>query len=233
MYAGADAPIVRYTENGNDYEALCDAVEAAGGVMDTQHDTFRLLGRPCEGNLEVASGWRVYIDSSPEVFHSALSDGYRVGFVATSDGHRRNPGLGGGLTGIYARELTPAAILDAIKDHRVYATNGSRIVLDARANGIFMGRDVTSSGEVRLQLKVRAPRPVVRAVLVRDGRAIHVLTGEKQAELDGNHVDHPGKGYHWYYWRIELEGESPDHPANIKVAEGHLAWTSPHRVTVR
>jgi hypothetical protein len=33
-------------------------------------------------------------------------------------------------------------------------------------------------------------------------------------------------------WRIELEGASPDLPGNMKVAEGHLAWSSPHRVHV-
>jgi hypothetical protein len=51
--------------------------------------------------------------------------------------------------------------------------------------------------------------------------------------MDIEHNDRPARGYHWYYWRIELQGESPDYPANIKVAKGNLAWTSPHRVTVR
>ncbi|MCX6634366.1 MAG: DUF3604 domain-containing protein [Acidobacteria bacterium] len=133
MYAGDETPIVRYIEDGNDLDALCDVVEAAGGAMNTQHERFLLSRRRCEANIEMASGWRVFIND-PAKIHRDLSDGYRVGFVATSDGHRRNPGTGGGLTGIYASELTPAAIFDAIRDRRVYATNGSRPVIEARAN---------------------------------------------------------------------------------------------------
>ncbi|MCX6634365.1 MAG: hypothetical protein NT090_04640 [Acidobacteria bacterium] len=59
-----------------------------------------------------------------------------------------------------------------------------------------------------------------------------MVPGENRTALEVNHADRPGTGYHWYYWRIELEGQSPDYPANIKVAEGPLAWTSPHRVAV-
>jgi hypothetical protein len=105
MYPGEETPIVRHPENGGNFEELCDAVEAAGGVMNTQHETFRLSRRPCDANIEVASGWRVFI-KAPDKIHRELSAGHRVGFVATSDGHRRNPGTGGGLTGIYAPELT-------------------------------------------------------------------------------------------------------------------------------
>ena len=200
--------------------------------MNTQHERYGLLRRPCDANIEVASGWRVFINQ-PGKIHRDLSDGYEVGFVATSDGHRRNPGTGGGLTGIYAKELTPAAVLEAIRDHRVYATNGARPVIDARANGVFMGRAVESAGDVRLRLEVSSPRPIVRAVLVRDGEEIHSVGGDNRTVLRCERTDRPGTGFHWYYWRIELDGQSPDYPANIKVAEGHLAWTSPHRVSVR
>ena len=231
IFAGDTAPLIRHTEE-DDFEALCDLVEAAGGVMHSQHPDFRLVDRPCEGNIEVAAGWGVYINK-PDKIHADLSAGYKAGFVATSDGHRRNPGVGGGLTGIWAPELTPAAMLEALKDHRTYATNGNRLALDARANGVFMGRDVAASGAVELTLSARSPlRKIVRAVLVRDGKEAYEATGDGLT-LDARRVDRPGEGFHWYYWRVELEGESPDYPGNIKVAEGHLAWTSPHRVTVR
>ena len=92
------------------------------------------MRRPCDANIEVAAGWGVYINQ-PEKIHADLTAGFEVGFVATSDGQRRNPGTGGGLTGIYAPELTPEAILEALRDHRVYATNGSRIFLNAARMG--------------------------------------------------------------------------------------------------
>lgn len=231
IFAGDTAPMIRHTEE-DDFEALCDLVEAAGGVMNSQHPTFRLVNRPCEGNIEVAAGWGVYINK-PEKIHRDLSDGFKVGFVGTSDGHRRNPGVGGGLTGFWAPELTPEAILKALKDHRVYATNGSRLVMEARANGAFMGEDMETSGPVKLTLKAGSPKaPIVRAVLLRDGDEIFVAPGG-ESKLLTDYTDEPGPGFHWYYWRVELEGKSPDYPGNIKVAEGHLGWTSPHRVTVR
>ena len=231
IFAGDETPIIRHAENDGDFDELCDLVEAAGGVMNTQHPHFRLIRRPCDGNIEVASGWRVFINR-PEKIHRDLSAGFKVGFVATSDGHRRDPGTGGGLTGIYAPELTPQAILEAIKDHRVFATNGSRIEIDARANGVFMGQDVETDGGAALSLDVRTPRPIVRVVLVRDGDEILVVPGENQKELKKSHIDRPSEGFHWYYWRIEIEGTSPNYPGNLKVAEGHLAWSSPHRVYV-
>ncbi len=231
IYAGAETPIVRHSENRANFNELCDAVEAAGGVMNTQHEVYRLTSRACEGNIETASGWRAFI-RNPEKIHADLSAGYKVGFVATSDGHRRNPGIGGGLTAIWAERLTPESILDAIRRHRVYATNGTRVFIDARANGVLMGQDVAADGEVRLTLRVESPKPVVKAVLIRDGSEIHARP-RRAASLSEDWTDRPGPGFHWYYWRIELEGSSPDYPANIKIAEGNLAWSSPHRVTVR
>ena len=230
IFAGDHAPLLRHTEE-DDFTALCDMVEAAGGVMNTQHPDYRIVDRPCDANIEVAAGWGVYIDR-PEKIHRDLSAGFAVGFVATSDGHRRNPGVGGGLTGFWLPELTSEAALQALKDHRVFATNGSRILLDARANGRFMGEELESDGSVALSLKAAAPRGILRAVLVRDGDEIHVAEIRGRS-IEAGFLDRPGKGFHWYYWRVEIEGESPDYPANIKVAEGHLGWTSPHRVRIR
>ena len=231
IFGGDLAPIIRHSENGGNFDELCDLVEAAGGVMNTQHPNYRLIRRPCEGNIEVASGWDVFINQ-PEKIHRDLSAGFQVGFVATSDGHRRDPGAGGGLTGIYAPELTPPAIIEALRRHRVFATNGSRIEIDARANGVFMGQDVPSDGDVRLSLDVRAPRPIMRIVLVKDGDEVLTVAGEGRRAIQQTHLDRPSPGLHWYYWRIEQEGSSPDYPGNLKVAEGHLAWSSPHRVSV-
>ncbi len=232
IYPGSYAPLLRHPENGGDFNELCEVVEAAGGVMFTQHQEFRLVGCPADTNIEVATGWNIYI-VPPDKIHADLSAGHAVGFVATSDGHRRNPGTGGGLTGIYAPELTPAAIASALRERRVFATNGSRVRLDARANGVFMGRDLTAAGSVELALKADAPRPIARAVLVRDGAEIHTVAAAGRPSLEIRFTDRPAPGFHWYYWRIELEGRPRQYPGNMKAAEGHLAWSSPHRVHIR
>ena len=110
--------------------------------------------------------WGVYIRSVPKRFHDELDKGRHTGFVGTSDSHRRNPGLGGGLTGIYATSLTPDALLEAYRARRVFATNGSRIVMEARANGTLMGREIVAQRGVQLTLHVEGTQPVRRATLI-------------------------------------------------------------------
>jgi hypothetical protein len=96
---------------------------------------FDFPGHPQDVAVEVTAGWGFYF-LNPGKIHATLNAGHRVGFVGSSDSHRRNPGLGGGITGIYATELTPEAVLDAYRARRAFATNGSRFAVEAPANGV-------------------------------------------------------------------------------------------------
>ena len=60
-----------------------------------------------------------------------------------------------------------------------------------------------------------------------------MLVNADHRGLQKNYTDTPGAGFHWYCRRIEIEGTSPDYPGNLKVAEGHISWSRPHRVTVK
>ncbi|NQT15565.1 MAG: DUF3604 domain-containing protein [Planctomycetes bacterium] len=232
IYPPAGGPAVRHPEVKNDIGKLNDAVLAGGGLTLTQHATWDLTGHPVEVGVEVSTGWGIYI-KNPARVHRALDDGFRFGLVACGDSHRRNPGLCGGLTGIYAEELTAEAILDAIKNRRVFATNGSRIAVDSRANGTFMGQDLRADdGKVEITLSVVGTRPIVQATLIRDGEEVKTFDGDGNVRLSVEHQDTLDPGVHWYYWRIAQEGASPRYPGNVKVARGHLAWSSPHWVTV-
>ena len=109
-----------------------------------------------------------------------------------------------------------AAILDAIRMHRIYATSGSRIFLDARANGKFMGEDVEATEKVELILHLDAPGPIERAVLFRDGEVVHTEPGKGRKSLAAVFVDRPGAGFHWYYWRAELAGVLPAYRGKVQ-----------------
>jgi len=232
IYPPSGGPIVRWTEVGNDINKLYEAVASAGGILHTQHWHFVPGHHPCETSIEVTAGWDIYI-LDPTHIHKTLNEGYRLGFVGTSDNHRRCPGLGGGLTGIYAESLTPAAILDAYRKHRVYATNGSHIIIDAKANGRPMGEEIETDGGVTLSLLVKGSKPIVRVTLVGDGEDLKVFEGDGDSELEATFTaDSLSTGTHWYYWRVEQEGVSPRYPSNMKVARGHLAWSTPHWVKV-
>ena len=234
IYPRAGGPLVRFPEVGNDVNRLYAAVEKAGGVMHTQHAQFDFGGRPSEVGIEVTAGWGLYF-LNPGRIHATLNAGHRAGFVGTSDSHRRNPGLGGGLTGIYATELTPEAVLEAYRARRVFATNGSRIAVEARANGVLMGQEATVSGPVKLTVKVKAGRPLRRVTLLRDGANLKVFArGGADTGGDFEFEDRTAApGLHWYYWRIETDGVSQHYGGNVATAYGNMAWSSPVWVRVR
>ena len=234
IYPPAGGPVVRHPEIGNDIRLLNDAVAAAGGVTLTQHETWDLTGHPVECGVEVTSGWRFYI-RDPSHLHNALNRGYRVGLVANGDSHRRCPGLSGALTGIYAESLTAEAVLDAIRNRRVFATNGSRIAVQSWANGSFMGREtrIEAGDDVEIGLSAVGTRPILKATLIRDGEEIGSFDGDGTERLSVIHKDESlSEGTHWYYWWISQEGDSTNYPGNVAVARGHMAWSSPHWVTV-
>jgi len=233
IYPRAGGPLVRFTEVGNDIDRLYQAVQAAGGVMHAQHPVFDYRGHPTEVAIEVSAGWGFYF-LNPAKIHATLNEGHRAAFVATTDSHRRNPGLNGGLTGVYVTELTPEAVLEAYRARRLFATTGARIAVEARANGVLMGQEASASGPVRLTVAVKSHRAIRKATLVRGGTDLKVFTregGEKTANLEFE--DRPGAGVHWYYWRIETEGVSEHYGGNVATAYGNLAWSSPVWVRAR
>jgi hypothetical protein len=236
IYPSSGGPIVRYTEVGGDYKAMTDTVEKFGGLVNSQHRTFDITDSPAEANMEVTSCWGIYIRDVPGKFHGELDQGRRLGFVGCSDSHRRNPGLCGGLTGIYAEELTDEAVLRALREHRCFASNGSKIVVDSRLNGKLTDTVLEAKGGgIVLDLHAIGTRPITAAILVTNGgKRIKTYAGKGTKELKLRHaVDGLKPGDHWFYWEIQQEGKSTQYSGNISVGQGHLAWSSPHFVSVK
>ncbi len=92
-----------------------------------------------ERAVEVHSDWGTF----EWLLHDALEQGYRVGILANSDGHKgrhgaSHPGASlfgayGGLSCLLATELTRAGLFDALRRRHHYATTGCRLLLDTRA----------------------------------------------------------------------------------------------------
>lgn len=93
-----------------------------------------------ERSVEVHSAWGTF----EWLIEDALEQGYRVGIVSNSDGHKGRPGAShpgatkfgayGGLTCMLATELTRAGLMDALRRRHHYGTTGCRMVLDTRAH---------------------------------------------------------------------------------------------------
>ncbi|MSP00862.1 MAG: DUF3604 domain-containing protein [Acetobacteraceae bacterium] len=89
-----------------------------------------------EPAVEVHSAWGTF----EWILRDALEEGYRVGIVANSDGHKGRPGACypgasffgsyGGLTCFLAERLDRDAIFQSMRQRRHYATTGNRALLD-------------------------------------------------------------------------------------------------------
>lgn len=92
-----------------------------------------------ERSVEVHSDWGTF----EWLVQDALEQGYRVGILANSDGHKgrhgaSHPGASlfgayGGLSCLLAPELSRAGLFDALRRRHHYATTGCRMVLDVNA----------------------------------------------------------------------------------------------------
>jgi hypothetical protein len=102
-----------------------------------------------------------------------LARGLRFGFVASTDDHFGYPGAyGEGVVGVWAEDLTPAAIFNALRARRTVAATGDRIRLVVLANGQPMGSELASSEKRVFAVKAEAPDSIESVELVRDGRVI-------------------------------------------------------------
>ena len=126
-----------------------------------------------EPAIEVYSEWGEF-----EWFlREALERGYRVGFVAGSDDHKGRPGAAppgggsfgvrGGLTCLYARELTRAGLWEAFRARRCYGTTGQRILLEVRADGHPMGAEFQTRTPPEIAVRVVGTAPIERVDLFR------------------------------------------------------------------
>ena len=89
-----------------------------------------------EKGVEVHSAWGTF----EWLVEDAFEQGYRVGILSNSDGHKGRPGAShpgatkfgayGGLTCVLAPSFTRAGIMEGLRKRHHYGTTGSRVILD-------------------------------------------------------------------------------------------------------
>ncbi|HIE13935.1 TPA: DUF3604 domain-containing protein [Candidatus Bathyarchaeota archaeon] len=228
LYHTDDQPIFRWIEpSSKKIEDLCRCIENTNGIMSAHHQKWKLCKSERERNVEVCSGWAVYIDD-PKWIHKHLNRGYKFGFIGGSDSHRRNPGLCGALTGVYARSFTRKDIFEAMKNRRVYATNGSRIFLDFRINDSFIGEECQTTQSPKIKVTVEATKSPVKVDIYRNGEIIYTST-DPGRKIHVRFIDKecPRGECSYYYVMVLQNNRVPEYPSNVAVAEGNRAWSSP------
>jgi len=118
---------------------------------------------------------------------------------------------------VWAPELSRAALLDAIRARRTFATSGVKLSLCFAVNDAQMGAVIDADRAPEIQVDVCVPAEEGRLrwlQVVRDGRVIQQAGGEGQRGRLTFTDDECPAGTSWYYLRVAL-------------ADGNLAWSSP------
>ncbi|MGE0759887.1 MAG: hypothetical protein AB7O38_22925, partial [Pirellulaceae bacterium] len=178
------------------YQGARNSYEVVGGPR--VHDLNRMAPNQAPGGYqEEGMVW------------NALAKGYRLGTTASSD-H--------GSTHIsYSLIYTPRndreSLLAAIRQRHTYGSTDN-VIVEAWANGHFMGDEFTTSDRPNLRLKVQGTDKLLRVDLVRNNRYIY-NSAPDQREAEIRFVDMDAQpGLNYYYFRVQQEN-------------GEVAWASP------
>lgn len=111
--------------------------------------------------------------STSNTIEYQLKRGLRFGFTAGTDDHFGYPGAyREGVTGVWAKQLTPEAIFDAIRNRRTYGATGDRIAVEFTMNDAPMGSQLPSSTKRHAEVAVKGEDPIHMVELVKNGRVI-------------------------------------------------------------
>ncbi|MBN1424703.1 CehA/McbA family metallohydrolase [Candidatus Fermentibacteria bacterium] len=164
----------------------------------------------------------IYSPVEGRFVQDALARGYRLGFLASGDGHighpgRWSPGNTQGLVAFQADTLTREAVWRALITRRVYGTSGSRILLQFTVNDMPMGSELPSTAGKnprRIDVVACGTAPVSSIDIVKNGEVWRSVAAEGVvatfSETDSSRVD---VGDYYY--------------ARIVQLDGHMAWSSP------
>ncbi len=243
LYFGDDGPVIDSVAEATDTPAeLWRALGDRAALAIPHHPA----GGPIAIDWEVAADPRFEpvaeivsihgsseAPDSPAVIHEpvaghfardALARGYRLGFVGSGDRHDGHPGAfttdpaEGGLAAILSEECTREGVLRALRERRVYATNGARIVLRVALGGTAMGGVVPIEPGAKLHetlfVSVIGSAPLARVEVVRSGAVVdgRALDGQLEATLSSELADLSAGEY--VYVRVVQR-------------DGGAAWSSP------
>jgi hypothetical protein len=138
----------------------------------------------------------------------------RVGVIASSDHNSTHQSF----ACVYAPELTPQAILDAIKKRRTFAATDNIIVkleaVDAGGSVWKMGQEFKAGSPPELRVQIQGTAALSKVELIRNGKFVLVRQPGKSEDRFQYRDTAPGSGTACYYVRITQ-------------ANRMIAWSSP------
>ena len=143
--------------------------------------------------VEIYSDWGRF----EWLLEDAIKQGYKVGVVANSDGHKGRPGAShpgastfgayGGLTCVLAESLTRDAVFEAIKARRRYGvTAAQRIHVELAVNGLPMGAAGRTDGVVKVSGRAVGTGPIERIDVFRGLDHIRMVSPYTPESFEGS-----------------------------------------------
>ena len=170
-----DLPHVREMHTAFRYSDVVVTPHVGGVAADLQYHEPQI-----EPALEITSTHGQF-----EWFlRESIERNYKMGFIGGSDCYTGRPGddqpghqlrryQKGGLTGVYATELTLDGVLAGMKARRVYATSGVRIVAVVSADGHMMGSEYSTSASPEISVKIVGAGSLEKVELFRGLEMLH------------------------------------------------------------
>ena len=140
-----------------------------------------------------------------------LNRGMHFGIVSNSDHAGRN------LTAVFSPKLERDALFQNLRAKRAYGTNGSRIFLDTRINGHFMGEQFRLKSDQPRMIEIHAEgtAPFVQIDLFRNGHIIRHWKGNRKLFRTKCVDTDPLFARENYYY------------VRVMQLDGGMAWSSP------
>jgi hypothetical protein len=152
----------------------------------------------------------------------ALNRGYRMGLIASSDGHDGHAGeaqgigtrgpdyfspLGSGWMACFGEQLSREGVYQAMHDRRCYGTTGVPILLWFSLNGAEMGAELPAlpaGARPRLAIACRGANGLDHVRIVKNGRVVHTefCHGEWETDLEWEDAGYMPETPAYYYVRV-------------------------------
>jgi len=173
-------------------------------------------------------------------YRYALKHAFPLGVVGGSDSHYTTPGgsapmifpsmaggkrvhfYPGGVTAVYAQELTRQSLFEALRARRCYATSFEKILVWIEAEGKPMGSDIeANSAEIDI-LVSSTYEPLIEVVVIKNGEVI-ARFGDF-GEMQG--FNRERKTFHLTWHDDNFSRESSYYVRATQI-DGDMAWSSP------
>ncbi|KAB2921922.1 MAG: DUF3604 domain-containing protein [Bacteroidetes bacterium] len=217
-------------------EDLFRDVQKADALINVAHPDNGLYASdtsfysPIQRNIEVYGNYNQRFEffgnpgGSPNQLqgHSVidrLNRGRIFGFTGASDDHSGRPGSRG-LTAVFADSLTRDQIFDAVRNRKVYATTGARILLSFECDETMMGGVLyrPTSNYFTFRFDITGTDYLTKVEVVKNGSVFRQWSPKEAAEFASAVTDRDtARAY--YYLRVTQRN-------------GHMAWSSPIFVNV-